>query len=241
MVLSSDLASKLEGAGRCDGAADGSGAVGAGAGAATAGAGAGSAAAGFSAVATTVLDSVTVAAADPEGAGADTAVIAGRRAQPATATARIARDRTLVRTTSLIMTSLLALKELLLADRDRLAPPPFLARERDVLPLHPRRSPFAIPRGKEEMIARREVRGMILPRPPLLAAGAARDRQQHACHQQQPDMIASHVDLPGVRLGHDRGEAALRAASARVAARAHAARIGLPVALVVLLVLVEAI
>src|SRR4029077_3230978 len=113
--------------------------------------------------------------------------------QPESATARTARDTTPMRTTSLIMTSSLALKDLLLVDRDRLAPPPFLAREGDVLTLHARGSTFAVAGGEEEVIARGEVRRVILPRPPLFAAGAARDGQQQSSDQRESNVISPHV------------------------------------------------
>src|SRR5712692_4214216 len=126
MGLRSGVASKSRAAGRA--AATGGG-VGAGAGGAAAGAGAGWAAGGGLGGAGA---GATVAADMAVGAGAEAWVSAGRFAQPARITTR-ADSETRTRLARRVRTvPPLTLKDLLLTDCDRLAPPPLVAGHEEV-------------------------------------------------------------------------------------------------------------
>src|SRR5262245_51887526 len=89
----------------------------------------------------------------------------------------------------------LPLKNLLLTDRDGLAPPAFVAGQRDVLTRHPGRRAFAVADREEHVLARGEVGGVRLPGRPLLAGCTASYRQKGATEQQPPQTNASHVRI----------------------------------------------
>src|SRR5439155_24145718 len=88
------------------------------------------------------------------------------------------------------------LANLLLAARDRLAPPGLLARQRDVPPGHARRGPFAIAERKAHVISGREMGSVLSPRLPFFTRCAPGGRDQDASQQQQPQPVASHVRDP---------------------------------------------
>src|SRR5882672_5485957 len=76
----------------------------------------------------------------------------------------------------------LPLDDLLLADRDRLAPPAFVAGLDDVLPIDVRAAALTVANGESQVGARAEVGGMLLPRLPLVACRAPADGDHHqAC------------------------------------------------------------
>src|SRR5438067_1860378 len=97
---------------------------------------------------------------------------------------------------SAVASARLTLKNLLLADGDRLAPPALVPRQGDVLASHARRLAFLVPDREEHVLAGREVRRMGLPGGPLLTGRAASHRHEHTADQQQPQTIAPHCGYP---------------------------------------------
>src|SRR5262249_2642721 len=87
----------------------------------------------------------------------------------------------------------LTLKNLFLADGDGLAPPAFVAGQRDVLARQAGRRAFAVPDREEHVLAGGEVGRVGLPGGPFLAGRAPSHRQEYTADQQQPQMSASHV------------------------------------------------
>src|SRR5262249_48792331 len=85
-----------------------------------------------------------------------------------------------------------ALENRFLADGDGLAPPPLVTRHGDVLARHAGRRALAVTRREEEVVARREVRGVLPPRLPFLARRTAREQEQRAQPQQNPHMSRAH-------------------------------------------------
>src|SRR5262245_44768408 len=88
--------------------------------------------------------------------------------------------------TSVIATILLTLKNLLLADRDRLAPPALVPGQRDVLARHLGRRALAVPHREEHVLAGREVGRVGFPGGPFLASRTSSHRHEYTADQQQP-------------------------------------------------------
>src|SRR5262249_40313152 len=86
----------------------------------------------------------------------------------------------------------LFLKNLFLRDRDGLAPPAFLPRQRDVLAAHLGSAAFRVAHGEEHVLAGREVGRMRLPGGPLLARGAAHRGDEQPTRQQEQRTLDSH-------------------------------------------------
>src|SRR5262249_9035516 len=91
----------------------------------------------------------------------------------------------------------LTLKDLLLADRDGLAPPGLVAGPRDVVARDAGGRALAIAHGEVGMIARGEMRRVGLPRGPLLArcTPGNTDDDRGYCSQSQASM-RTHVRRP---------------------------------------------
>src|SRR5215207_3418733 len=90
----------------------------------------------------------------------------------------------------------LPLKDLLLTDGDGLAPPAFVARERDVLARDLGRPAFRVPHGESHVVVGGEVRPMGVPSVPFLARGTAADGQEYSGEQQELPADASHSRCP---------------------------------------------
>src|SRR5437899_5817545 len=86
----------------------------------------------------------------------------------------------------------LPLQDLLLGYGDGPAPPALVARERDVVARHRGRLALAIPQREEAVVARGVVRGVLLPRRPLVVRRTASQCYEHTADQQNPPQVATH-------------------------------------------------
>src|SRR5262245_21138170 len=85
----------------------------------------------------------------------------------------------------------LPLKDLILVDGDRLAPPALIPGQGDVLARHGRLGPFPVAHREEHVVAGGEVRPVGPPDVPLLCRCAARCRHQRTPYEEQPHALAS--------------------------------------------------
>src|SRR5207237_1773371 len=91
-----------------------------------------------------------------------------------------------------LVNSASALEDLLRAHRDGLAPPALVTGHRDVVARDLGRFAFAVAKREEPVVARGVVRGMLLPRLPLLARRAPSQCYQGSTDHQQPPSPATH-------------------------------------------------
>src|SRR3989442_15958948 len=132
------------------------------------------------------------ARAAPDGAGDVACVNAGRLAQPTTTTPRTSVATTRYSQGRMGAAGCSALKDLLLANRHRFAPPCLIARQRDVTPRDAGGTTLRIPDGERQVITRGEVGRVLLPSRPFLRACAARGHEEGHDQRREPGTIPFH-------------------------------------------------
>src|SRR5919106_3364852 len=87
----------------------------------------------------------------------------------------------------------LPLKNLLLGDGDRLAPPGLGPGQRNVVPRHPWPRPLAVAEREAQVLVRREVRPVLVPRAPFLTGGATRCSHENGGDEQELPADVAHI------------------------------------------------
>src|SRR5438552_6919954 len=145
------------------------------------------------------------AAAAPVGAGAATPVRAGRLAQPTNNAAKMAAQAMMRRTSSIVILLMscifqsrgcLSIEDLGLRDGDRLAPPAFITRQRELGPGHVAWAGLRCTDRERHVFAGREVRPMVVPRAPLLTRRASGEAGEREGEDDELPLLLHGVTLP---------------------------------------------